>query len=255
MSEMFPVDEGVNFGAYVLAIIIGRNGPDGFLPVSFEGTGFVIAPGLLVTCWHCVRTPPPANHLYAVIVERDDGMGYRGVFLTHISQHPAGLDLAIARIDHRPAEFFSLADKGLQAGTRVFSWGYPLSRVRRLPDGGTTFMLEPRHLEGYVIRPFRDEDRGCGITEAYELDMPTPEGLSGAPLIRMRSREVVGVVYGTNEVALIKQFERVDEDGRREPEIHRVVSFGLAHSTSSLHSLSGPATEGIPLGQYMQNKR
>jgi hypothetical protein len=93
------------------------------------------------------------------------------------------------------------------------------------------------------------------MTEAYELDMPTPEGLSGAPLIRMGSKEVVGVVYCTNEVALIKQFEQVDEDGRREPEIHRVVSFGLAHSTSSLHSLSGPATGGIPLGQCMQNKR
>jgi hypothetical protein len=247
---MFPLEDGTYFGAHVLPIIIGKDSPDGFLPVSFEGTGFVVAPGLLVTCWHCVKTPPIAGHKYAVVVEQENGQGYLGVPLSQISQHPAGIDLAISRIDHRPPRFFTLADRGLLSGTRVFSWGFPLSMVQRLANGRMNFRLEPRHLEGYVVRPFKDEDRGYGITDAYELDMPTPEGLSGAPLIRMGSKEVVGVVYGTNEVALIKHFERVSEDGSREPEIQRVLSFGLAHSTSSLHSLSGPATEGVPLGQY-----
>jgi hypothetical protein len=137
-------------------------------------------------------------------------------------------------------------------GASVVSWGYPLSKFQQRADGGRTFILDPRYLEGYVTRPFQDDDRGFGVTQAYELDMPTPEGLSGAPLLKMGTTEVVGVVYGTNEVAIIKHFERVDEEGRREPEVQRVVTFGLAHHTSSLHSLRGPATGDVPLGHYLR---
>lgn len=139
-------------------------------------------------------------------------------------------------------------------GADVTSFGYPYSNFVQRTDNTVTLMLEGRYLQGYVTRAFRDQDRGFGPTEAYELDMPTPEGLSGAPLLRMGTAEVIGVIYGTSEVALIKHFEKIDNDGRREPEVQRIVTFGLAHYTTALHTLSGPATHGFPLLEYLRKQ-
>lgn len=248
---MFPVEDGIHVNHHILPIFVGRHHANDLKLVSFEGTGFVIAPGVLVTCWHCVAAKLPKDQFYAAIVQLEDSSGYRAVYLRDITRHSDGLDLAVAKVEHAPPTLLTLASKAVRMGTSVLSWGYPLATFNIGPDGAKTFILNPRHLEGYVTRAFKDEDRGLGPADAYELDMPTPEGLSGAPLIKMGTSEVVGVVYGTNEVGLIKHFERIDEEGRREPEIQRVVTFGLAHYTASLHSLRGPATDGLPLAEYI----
>ena len=57
MFVMFPVEDGIRVANHVLAVMVVRLEPSGFTPMSFEGTGFVIAPGMLVTCWHCVGAP------------------------------------------------------------------------------------------------------------------------------------------------------------------------------------------------------
>jgi hypothetical protein len=78
--------------------------------------------------------------------------------------------------------------------------------------------------------------------------MPAPAGISGAPLIR-GTRSVVGVVFGTNDVATVESLAQVDPDtGKREPEVLRVVSFGLAHVTATLWEASSTATGGGPIG-------
>ena len=116
-----------------------------------------------------------------------------------------------------------------------------------------TFQLNGRFLEGYVMRSFYYEHLRFGRTPSYELDMPTPAGLSGAPLVRTGSQDVIGVIYGSNDVATIEQMAQINTDtGKREPEIHRIISFGLAHYTETLRKLSGAATKGLPLYEFLQ---
>jgi hypothetical protein len=88
---------------------------------------------------------------------------------------------------------------------------------------------------------------------SYELDMPAPEGLSGSPLLSGDDM-VIGVVYGNNEVATIDQFSSIDPTtGERQPEIQRVVSFALAYHTDALSNLTGKATHGVALKEYLKD--
>ncbi len=109
-------------------------------------------------------------------------------------------------------------------------------------------------LEGYITRSFYFEHLQYGVVPSYELDMPAPQRLSGAPLFSAVTGEVVGVVYGTNDVGLVEEFSSVNpETGERKPEIHRIVSFALAHYTDTLRLLTGDATQGLALAEYVLN--
>jgi hypothetical protein len=110
-----------------------------------------------------------------------------------------------------------------------------------------------RYLQGYITQAMFHEHPCYGKTMAYELDMPTPAGLSGAPLLIRNTRQIIGVVYGTNDVGQIEHYSQVDEAGNRVPELQRIVSFGLAHHTANLLTLAGPATNGKPLGEYLRS--
>ena len=224
---------------------------DPSLPLSFEGTGFVLGNGLLVTCWHCVAATLPDDQVYAVAFEQETGK-YSMASLDDIEQDPSGVDLATARVALRSTLGLTIPDNDLAYGTDVWTFGYPLTERRPLSDGQQSFQLAGRYLQGYVMRSFYfDAPNGARVL-SYELDMPTPEGLSGAPLVRVGTKQVYGVVYGTNEVALIDQTAFVDpESGRREPEIQRLVTFGLAHYTQSLRALCGAATKGLPLHDFL----
>lgn len=82
--------------------------------------------------------------------------------------------------------------------------------------------------------------------------MPAPAGLSGAPLMLDPGNQVIGVIYGENDVGTIEELATIDpETQERKPEVVRVVSFALAHFTSTLHALRGPATEDKPLVEYL----
>jgi hypothetical protein len=103
--------------------------------------------------------------------------------------------------------------------------------------------VQPRVFRGYITRDFIDNNHpGWGPQRAYELDMPAPRGLSGAPLIVHSIGPVglrlVGVVYGSTSI------DTMADDGT-------VVSFGLAHHWDVLRALSGPATSDRPLHELL----
>lgn len=231
--------------------ILTVHGPrEDLRPDTIEGTGVFPVPRVFVTCWHCVALP----RAYVAMVRVPGGDSYSAWPLLDITQHPNGCDLAMARValTHTRQLVLSIADNEALAATEVWSYGYPFSTVLPGVDGDNRARLEGRYLQGYITQAFRHEHHRYGMTMAYELDMPTPEGLSGAPLLKRNTREIIGVVYGTNDVALIERFSEVDQEGKRTPEIQRVVSFGLAHHTSNLQSLAGPATNGKTLAEYIR---
>lgn len=245
LGPTFPVEH------WVLPIYVFTAPDRGQRLVRFVGTGFHAGKGVFVTCWHCVREKLEEGQFYGVLV-RVNG-GYTARTLAMIEQDPTGKDLATARIVPDPPDvsptFISVPARELED---VCAFGYPFSGltpeepevVARLP------LIYLRTLKGYVVRRFMHDHPGYGLTPSYELDMPAPEELSGAPLMTPAG-EVLGVVYGTIETQTITEFASVDGEGNRTPEVQRIVSFGLAHRAESLAELSGAATRGRPLREFL----
>ena len=94
----------------------------------------------------------------------------------------------------------TLATDSVQWGERVEIYGYPASTV--VPD--QTFdryksvTFSPMFLRGYVTQVVPNMDG----RPAMNLDMSSPRGLSGAPVLREGSREIVGVVVGDRTIRL-----------------------------------------------------
>jgi len=246
--------EGVTVNRDILPIFeVPREDPEN--PRSFQGTGFLIAPGLFVTCWHCIEAVLPDDGAYAVALKTPD-YGYTTYVLRDISRDANGTDLATARVDLDPVLPLTLTDEPLPIGSDVLSYGYPYTDRELSQAGQLDFTLNDRYLQGYITRVFYFSHRQYGEVPSYELDMPTPEGLSGAPLIKRGSHHVVGVIYGTNEVATVEHRGRVDpKSGEHTLDTERIVSFGLAHHTPTLHALQGTATADTPLVEFLRNPK
>ena len=114
----------------------------------------------------------------------------------------------------------------------------------------------PRLLKGYVTRTFQHDVPGFGMTRAAELDMPAPAGLSGGPLFRGKTANVMGVIYGDTESYSITDCEQVDsKTGERTPESRKIVTFGVAHRVETVINARGPAargTRGLTVGEYLK---
>jgi hypothetical protein len=79
--------------------------------------------------------------------------------------------------------------------------------------------------------------------------------MSGAPIVRMGSTEVIGVLYGRNDAETIEEFGSKDPDTKERltPEIVRMTYFAAAHFTNTLKHLRGKATDGRPLIEYLRS--
>lgn len=233
-------------------VVVNGASPLEVEPVAALGTGFLIAPNLLVTCWHCVDVSLAPGHHLAAAREHPPGH-WKAHFLFDVARDTGGVDLATARVDLKPECGLQLSRDNLPSGADVWTFGYPLPTRRERSPGKYQLVLPHRFVKGYIMRDFLYEHPTFGTVPSYELDMPTPSGLSGAPIIRLGSRTIVGVVYGTHDVATIEEAASVDADsGVRSPEIHRIVSFGLALHTSALGALRTPSTENVPLSSFLQ---
>lgn len=218
--------------------------------VSFEGTGFLVAPQVLVTCWHCVKAELPPGQLYVVPV------GPTLYELSRIEPDPSGLDLATATVEElRPTLDLRLAsDADVLPGIDVTTFGYPADTVLALDERGK-FNYSGRVLKGYIARRFHAAPTGPIVTPTLELDMLAPAGLSGAPLLihGHNTNTVVGVLYGSHATATIEEIASVDPaTGVRQPEIQRLATFGLAHTPLSLGALKGAATNYKPVSELLR---
>jgi V8-like Glu-specific endopeptidase len=219
--------------------------------ISFQGTGFILAPNLLITCWHCVSSLLPDNQQYAAIIPTEPE-GYRALYLNELEQDLNASDVAIANVATEPTLGLTLAKGDVSWGTHVWTYGYPLTIAEEVAGAGKRFTLSGRYLQGYVTQAFYYKHHKYGQVRSYELSMPIPEGLSGAPLIKVGSKEVIGLIYGNNDVATIEQFARVNsQTEKREPEVQRIISFGLAHHLETLRNLRSATNLKVHLANYL----
>jgi len=226
-------------------------------PMSHEGTGFLVGKNVLVTCWHCVRAELEGSLAYAAVKQLPNGR-FALSRLADIQQDPTGTDLATARVTFEPELGLTIADSPAPSfGTDIWSFGYPLTDVQAHPEMQMrkSFQLNGRNMQSYVMRTFHNDWPGFGKIPSYEIDMPSLAGMSGAPIVRTGSTEVIGVLYGRNDAETIEEFGSKDPDTKERltPEIVRMTYFAAAHFTNTLKHLRGKATDGQSLIEYLRS--
>src|ERR1051325_11698370 len=87
---------------HIVLPLFTRDRVEGF---DFLGTSFVAAPGVLVTCWHCVEAAVHAGKEIGVVAIQSAGLPFLPV--RDVAQDANGSDLATARttvapVGHRP---------------------------------------------------------------------------------------------------------------------------------------------------------
>lgn len=225
-----------------------RPGADGEVrPLRFAGTGFLLSPGLFVTCAHCVPALPDGE-VYGAGVPDADG-GRTAYYLADIQADPSGADLATARIGLQgPSAYRLYADMSAQQ-CDVGTLGFPGTWFKTSSSGQRTFDQQERYFQGYITRSFYYEPPdGRKPIPSFEIDMPAPQGLSGAPLISTdpsNRGEIIGVIYGAHP-----PFGLQGEGGTTLPPL----VFALAHYHETLMNLRGVATGDRPLRELLPKR-
>ena len=157
------------------------------------GSGFTIAPGMLITAAHLIHVENdferPAHSNFEVIRSPDIGMTLETTTL--VAEDPVN-DIALLKIvDPRSVEYLSLEHERMPTGTNCGSLGFPLSEVVTTPEG-TRFNLIER-FQGSFISSFikRPSPRG-DLVDYYEVDTEMYTGSSGCPGFLIDSK-VVGM--------------------------------------------------------------
>lgn len=239
-NNPIPLDDPEELTRDILPLVVTSLLEIPFPVTDVVGTGFVLGNGVLVTCWHCLATDLPEGHVYGAI---------RGVKGKHVSS-PLGFreridsDIAWARVNFAPRLNLQLSRSAPKMGDAVWTFGYPLPERRRIREGLDFHLLHPRILKGHITRAFHFDHPKHGSIPVWELSFAAPAGLSGAPLFLGETLDVIGVVFGNNDVAFVEEAASVDPvTGNRSPEVQRITSFGLAHHRKSLQPLESISKE------------
>lgn len=140
-----------------------------------EGSGFVVAPGLVVTNAHVVAG------IRAPLVQ--EGSTVRGTEVVYVDPT---FDLAVLRVPGLVAPALRLDPTTVGQGTQGVVLGYPGGGPFTADGAGVmaVFDAESRNIYG----------QGLTVRRVYELDATVRPGNSGGPLV-LPDGEVVGVVF------------------------------------------------------------
>jgi hypothetical protein len=219
----------LNFADYILPLIVGRPEGDRRLSLSrYAGVAFYLGTGgLVATCKHVVQE----CGVDEVLLSKNLATGsFEPV--TNVKAHPT-YDFAVAQVGppiqnaHLP-----LCPTPVVLGTEVQALGFT-SRGQ----SGKDLLVESRLFKGYISRLSSTPSLPNSRT-TLEVSFPSLKGFSGAPVISGPKREVIGMLFSNHE-STIEQFkysEVRDEQQTFTESIHRVLEFGLAHSTSDMQT-------------------
>jgi hypothetical protein len=232
-----------------------RAGGDGqnMEAVAYCGTGFIIEGGFFLTCWHCVSGALDAGEAFAAVYPAPNSPpGGAGVIpLRNLSQSEHGADLALAKVDSTPlVPRLTLASKEGTIGDDVYTVGYPLLPPPTQSIGESLVFedVNPRFLRGYITQIGGIDLAGRGRIKSIEVDMLVPPGLSGAPLIRSGTLEILGVLNGNHGSYSIDTVASVEPStGVITPEVRSLVTLDLRCRLVLYMKQSSPAIGAVRL--------
>ena len=150
---------------------------------SHAGSGFFVAPGVVVTCSHVLNlarlSSAEANTPISIVSPR--GSTHQVVEIREISDASVD-DLAILRVEPAADHPCALLDPELRTGDQVVTFGYP----RRRPHGALTSLEAVGRVGG-----------GRTLSLAHGQIQP---GMSGSPVLNSRTGTVCGILNRRRDV-------------------------------------------------------
>ena len=240
-------ESAIRYEDYFSGLVIpiakfNRNDKGEYEPIEEVGTGFTFGEQTVVTCWHCVSGPLKDDEFYAAVTRSvgTDAQPYDSYWgLNDLEQDANGSDLALARIDTTVDIHLTLGTDNASWGEDVVACGYPMPlNTVNVKTQQPLIDTNASVYKGYVSRIRSNDFPGQPETRLYELDMPAPPGMSGSPVFRSGTLEVVGVI--------------VSEQGYEVPGTNRQTVFAYAHHLWVLQAAKGAATDNLPLSEYLK---
>lgn len=175
--------------------------------------------GVLVTAAHCIPVSTDSE-LYVVLPAVEPVLAHQVVI------HPDS-DIAVvfatpARPEVLQMQVFGLDNGDLIEGGDFLTFGYPTDGTGT-PTG--------RLFKGHFLRHLGYTDSSNRSYFAGELSIPAPGGLSGGPVVRDHSSQLLTAIVTTNveSYVILDSFEEVERDGKTlRVESRRVVQYGIA---------------------------
>jgi hypothetical protein len=190
--------------------IINQNGPQQTINFS-NGTGFMVAPGFILTAGHMVHInndpKQPIQQKFEVIRAPDIGQKMEiAVFVAEDKQK----DLALLKIENpRNKIAVKIHDKSMPRGENCGFLGFPLATIDFLPNGSRQFNLSERFQGAYISNYLEMSDPVLGTRKFYEIDTLMYAGSSGCPGFTIK-----GEIFGM-QVASMMQKNKEDEREER----------------------------------------
>lgn len=189
------------------------------LPGAAQGTGWVIAPGLVATNHHVVEG---SSDITLVAL---DGASMRASLVASDAANDVAL-LRAAEPD-RLATPIPLADQPVKVGAAVFTIGFPLAQAL-----GT----EPKLTDGTVSAASGID----GDPRKYQISVPIQPGNSGGPLLNMQG-EAVGITSSS-----LGEAEVIRTSGAIPQNINYAIK--LPYLEALLDGVDVPAGDPLPRG-------
>lgn len=154
---------------------------DGDTMYHSTGTGFMIAPGYIVTNAHVLRRRADqggAPHGELLTIRSPDvGMNCE---VAHLVAEDRERDIAIIGVaEPRVARCVTIEEDYVPSGTNIGSLGFPLSTIQH-SDNGDVYNLIERFQGAYISALFTDSPPNRQL-KWYEVDREMYEGSSGCP--------------------------------------------------------------------------
>jgi len=215
-------------------------GERAFKPIEAVGTGLLFGDHKFLTCWHCVSAKLAADEVYGIPykqVESVDAVHSEMATIVDIERDLNGTDLALASIPLRADPPIPLSRVALDWGDWAMSCGYPLPvSTKQEHSDDSLVMTHLRVFRGYVTSIYVDDLILGTPSMVYELDMPSPGGVSGSPLLSSDAMELVGIVIG--------------ERARSIPGTDEFLVLSLAYHLEVLKAARFPSLAGRELGEF-----
>jgi len=162
-----------------------------------NGTGFMIAPGILATAAHCIHvennSDNPVHQRFNVISASDIGKPLESAYLIG---EDCIRDVALLKIDNaRSTKSLFLDSDFVDKGAAFGTLGFPLSTTKFLSTG-TEFNLVERFQSAYISAVINETLSSGKILSTYETNNLMYAGSSGCPGFLVNGN-IFGMLVGT----------------------------------------------------------
>lgn len=208
------------------------------------GTGFFVAPGLLMSAKHVLGvTPEEGQALAAVWLQEPTPVALP---IDDVYLDPA-FDIAVARVSKWPVtghlDLTGTEDLHMNRGVLTTEYSATEQRVPQ-SDGSTAMHIAANWHQGHIVREYGTEFGHQRLTRCLDVSYPAFKRASGAPVVHADNGEVLGMIVANVQRHLLPaHLERVEHPDGVVEELRYFLPNGQAIRAKHLRATLAVAVD------------